>query len=142
MNETPEKMRDSDGFASSQPAVGVVSGGIRRVGYRVVDMIAQHLTTLPEKPVFRPFPAGLAAKYLNSKPPEAGLEADDILATFAQEIEPYPFGNGHPRFYGWVNSPPVVLGIFAEALAAMSPSCHAAACSRGRLRGARGHQLV
>jgi aromatic-L-amino-acid/L-tryptophan decarboxylase len=74
--------------------------------------------------VFRPFPAGLAAKYLNSKPPEAGLEADDILDTFAQDIEPYPFGNGHPRFYGWVNSPPVVMGIFAEALAAaMNPSC-------------------
>jgi aromatic-L-amino-acid/L-tryptophan decarboxylase len=87
-------------------------------------MIAQHLTTLPEKPVFRPFPAGLAAKYLNSKPPDAGLEADDILDTFAQDIEPYPFGNGHPRFYGWVNSPPVVMGIFAEALAAaMNPSC-------------------
>jgi glutamate/tyrosine decarboxylase-like PLP-dependent enzyme len=53
-----------------------------------------------------------------------GQEADDILATFARDIEPYPFGNGHPRFYGWVNSPPVVLGIFAEALAAaMNPSC-------------------
>jgi aromatic-L-amino-acid/L-tryptophan decarboxylase len=38
------------------------------------------------------------------------------------DIEPYPFGNGHPRFYGWVNSPPAVMGIFAEALAAMNPS--------------------
>jgi len=97
---------------------------IRRIGYRVVDMIAEHLTTLPEKPVFRPFPPELAAKYSDSKPPESGQEADDILATFAHDIEPYPFGNGHPRFYGWVNSPPVVLGIFAEALAAaMNPSC-------------------
>jgi hypothetical protein len=63
-------------------------------------MIAEHLMTLPEKPVFRPFPPELAAKYLDSKAPESGQEADDILATFAQEIEPYPFGNGHPRFYG------------------------------------------
>jgi glutamate/tyrosine decarboxylase-like PLP-dependent enzyme len=38
-------------------------------------------------------------------------------------VEPYPFGNGHPRFYGWVNSPPSVIGVFAEALAAaMNPS--------------------
>jgi aromatic-L-amino-acid decarboxylase len=97
---------------------------IRRIGYRVVDMIAEHLTTLPQKPVFRPFPPELAAKYLDSKPPESGQEADNILATFARDIEPYPFGNGHPRFYGWVNSPPIVLGIFAEALAAaMNPSC-------------------
>jgi hypothetical protein len=28
----------------------------QRIGYRVVAMIAEHLTTLPEKPVFRPFP--------------------------------------------------------------------------------------
>jgi aromatic-L-amino-acid decarboxylase len=84
---------------------------IRRIGYRVVDMIAEHLTTLPEKPVFRPFPLEMAAKYLDSKPPESGQVADDILATFARDIEPYPFGNGHPRFYGWINSPPVVLGI-------------------------------
>jgi aromatic-L-amino-acid/L-tryptophan decarboxylase len=97
---------------------------IRRIGYRVVDMIAEHLTTLPERPVFRPFPPELAAKFLDSKAPQLGQEAEDILATFARDIEPYPFGNGHPRFYGWVNSPPVVLGIFGEALAAaMNPSC-------------------
>lgn len=104
--------------------MGVAEETIKRIGYRVVDLIADHLTDLPQQPVFRPFPPALASKYLNSVPPESGREADDILTTFAREIEPYPFGNGHPRFYGWVNSPPVVLGIFAEALAAaMNPSC-------------------
>ena len=97
---------------------------IRRVGYRVVDMIAEHLATLPEKPVFRPVPAELAAAWLGSEPPESGADADDVLDAFARGIEPFPFGNGHPRFYGWVNSPPVVLSVFAEALAAaMNPSC-------------------
>ena len=65
MNETPEKMRDSDGLRHLNPRWEWSAEEIRRVGYRVVDMIAQHLTTLPEKPVFRPFPAGLAAKYLS-----------------------------------------------------------------------------
>ena len=38
-------------------------------------------------------------------------------------MAPWPFGNGHPRFYGWVNSPPAVVSIMAEALAAtMNPS--------------------
>jgi aromatic-L-amino-acid decarboxylase len=97
---------------------------IKRVGYRVVDLIAEHLVGLPEEPVFRPFPSQLASQYRNSTPPESGQGADEILARFAREIEPHPFGNGHPRFYGWVNSPPVVLGVFAEALAAaMNPSC-------------------
>ena len=70
------------------------------------------------------FPKELAGAYLESEPPEIGLSADAILDRFEKEIAPYPFGNGHPRFYGWVNSPPVVIGILAEALAAaMNPSC-------------------
>jgi aromatic-L-amino-acid decarboxylase len=97
---------------------------IKRVGYQVVDLIAEHLVRLPDDPVFRPFPAELADRYLNSSVPESGADWDEILETFATEIAPFPFGNGHPRFYGWVNSPPTVISIFAEALAAaMNPSC-------------------
>src|SRR3954464_14134806 len=83
---------------------------IKRVGYRVIDLIAHHLTTLPNRPVFQPFDSKLANEYLGStEPPVAGSSADAILDTFAAEIEPYPFGNGHPRFHGWVNSPPTVM---------------------------------
>lgn len=96
---------------------------IRRVGYQTVDLIAQHLTTLPDAPVFRPVPAEAAEGWIASPPPSAGESADAVLARFAEEIAPYPFGNGHPRFYGWVNSPPAVIGVFAAALAAaMNPS--------------------
>jgi aromatic-L-amino-acid/L-tryptophan decarboxylase len=124
MNESPVKTSKSHELRPFRLRWEWSADEIRRIGYRVVDMIAEHLATLPEKPVFRPFPAELAAKYMDSKAPESGQEADDILATFARDIEPYPFGNGHPRFYGWVNSPPAMLGIFAEALAAaMNPSC-------------------
>jgi aromatic-L-amino-acid decarboxylase len=97
---------------------------VRRVGHQVVEMIARHLESLPERPVFQGFPERLAAAYLDSPVPEAGCGADEVLAKFAREVEPYPFGNGHPRFHGWVNSPPAVIGIFADALAAaMNPSC-------------------
>jgi len=97
---------------------------LRRIGYRTVDIIVEHLTRLREQPVFRPFPRDLAAGYLDADPPEEGLTADVILDKFEKEIAPYPFGNGHPRFFGWVNPPPSVIGIFADALAAaMNPSC-------------------
>jgi aromatic-L-amino-acid/L-tryptophan decarboxylase len=96
---------------------------IKRVGYKVVDLIAEHLTSLPRRPVFRPFPEDLADEYLNSPPPSEGQDPDAILAQFAEQVEQYPFGNGHPRFYGWVNSPPTVMGIFGDALAAtLNPS--------------------
>lgn len=97
---------------------------IKRIGYRVVDLIAEHLSTLPNQPVFRPFPKELAESYLKSSVPASGQSADQILDEFSRQILPFPFGNGHPRFYGWVNSPPVPISIFAEALAAaMNPSC-------------------
>lgn len=89
---------------------------IKRIGYRVIDLIAEHLTTLPRRPVFQPFPEDLAARYLAGTPlPESGQSADEILTAFSSEIEPFPFGNGHPRFYGWVNSPPAVISILGEA---------------------------
>ena len=97
---------------------------IRRFGYEVVDEITEQLMRLPTTPVFRPFPPDLAERYLNEPLPTEGAPPDEILAAFKEDIAPYPFGNGHPRFYGWVNSPPAVIGVFAEALAAaMNPSC-------------------
>ena len=97
---------------------------LKRVGYKVVDLIAEHLTTLPDRPVFRPVPPAFSEWFLQSSMPQAGESADSILQEFAERIEPYPMGNGHPRFYAWVNSPPTPVGIFADALAAaMDPSC-------------------
>jgi aromatic-L-amino-acid/L-tryptophan decarboxylase len=113
--------RDLDDWLAAEREI---DAEIKRVGYRAVDLIAEHVASLPYRPVFQPFPRTAAAKYLETPPPDHGESADEVFAAFEQEIAPYPFGNGHPRFYGWVNSPPVIMGIFAEALAAaMNPSC-------------------
>jgi aromatic-L-amino-acid decarboxylase len=96
---------------------------VRRTAHRVADMIADYLERLPQQPVFTPVPPASADRFAEAPLPRRGLPADAILDEFADTIAPYPFGNGHPRFWGWVNSPPAVIGIFAEALAAaMDPS--------------------
>ena len=96
---------------------------IRRVGHEVADWIATYLTSLPAAPVFQPVPTDAAAAMLATPVPERGEAIDAILARFRSEIGEYPFGNGHPRFSAWVNSPPAAIGIFAQALAAaMNPS--------------------
>jgi aromatic-L-amino-acid/L-tryptophan decarboxylase len=97
---------------------------IRRVGHLVIDLIADHLSGLKDEPVFQPVPPDLIRRFLTAPAPLDGVSAEDVLREFRETIEPYPFGNGHPRFWGWVNSPPAVMGIFADALAAaMNPSC-------------------
>src|SRR5438874_7045995 len=96
---------------------------IRRVGRLVADLIADHFSRLPEGPVFHPVPPELSRELVSTPAPLDAVSPDDVLRTFKEKIEPYPFGNGHPRFWGWVNSPPAVIGIFADALAAaMNPS--------------------
>lgn len=95
----------------------------RRAGREVMDWIATYLTTLREAPVFQPVPSEAAAAMLVSAVPEQGESIHAILERFEREIGPYPFGNGHPRFAAWVNSPPAPIGIYAQALAsAMNPS--------------------
>jgi aromatic-L-amino-acid decarboxylase len=96
---------------------------IRRVAHRVADMLADYLADLPGKPVFTPVPPDLAERFRTDPVPREGCSPDAVLDQFEVEVAPYPFGNGHPRFWGWVNSPPAVMGIFADALAAaMGPS--------------------
>src|SRR5260221_13026986 len=39
-------------------------------------------------------------------------------------ILPFPEGNGHPRFAGWINSAPAHAGVLVKPLAAaMNPNC-------------------
>jgi len=96
---------------------------VRRLAHRVADMLADYLEEIPKKPVFAPVPPDAAVRFATEPPPVDGMAPDAILDEFAQSISPFPFGNGHPRFWAWVNSPPAVMGIFADALAAaMNPS--------------------
>jgi aromatic-L-amino-acid/L-tryptophan decarboxylase len=94
-----------------------------RVGAMVMELLRDYLTGLADRPVWQPVPNELRDGWATEPPPTSGSPAEQILERFAAEIAPYPFGNGHPRFSAWVNSPPQVLAVFAEALAAaMNPS--------------------
>jgi aromatic-L-amino-acid decarboxylase len=96
---------------------------IRDFGYQVVDLIAESLGSIDRGPVFRPVPPEIANSLSSQDLPETGMPPEALLADFRERVLPYPLGNGHRRFWGWVNSPPAVMGIFADALAAaMNPS--------------------
>jgi len=94
------------------------SGPLTRFGAsaRVVDLIADHLSTGPEEPVFRRFTgrrAGLLPCRRRRRFPFRGK-----ICVCQDTIEPYPFGNGHPRLWGWVNSPHALMGASRRLAAA------------------------
>jgi aromatic-L-amino-acid decarboxylase len=96
----------------------------RALGYRAVDMATDYLAGMRERPVFTPMSPDERQNLLEQALPDDGAPPDEILDRFAELILPHPMGNGHPRFFGWVNSPPSPIGALAEFLAgAMGPSC-------------------
>src|SRR5438552_3048649 len=96
----------------------------RRLGHEIVELVAAYLAGLRARPVFRPMDARERRALLEQPLGEAGAAPEVILEAFRGAVLPHPMGNGHPRFFGWVNSPPAPIGVLAEFLAAaMNPSC-------------------
>jgi len=123
-NPFEEGDKPMDTTEKSGAALALDVEEFRRLGYRAVDLAAAHLAGVRERPVFQPMTSDEHRAVLEQPLPEAGLDPDAILDTFARAVLPHPMGNGHPRFFGWVNSPPAPMGVLAELLAAaMDPSC-------------------
>ncbi len=95
---------------------------LRSLGHRMVDDMMGHLEKIGDQPVWSPVPADVVAR-LSQPLPEKGVGAEQAYATFLRDVFPYPVGNIHPRFWGWVNGSGTPLGALAEMLAAtMNPN--------------------
>jgi glutamate/tyrosine decarboxylase-like PLP-dependent enzyme len=96
----------------------------RRLGYLAVDMATDYLSHIRQKPVFHPMTPPERQELLEATLTEEGIAPEELLTYVRDHIFTHPMGNGHPRFFGWVNSPPASLGILADLLAAtLNPSC-------------------
>ena len=96
----------------------------RAAAHRAVDLAFDHLATVTERPVYRRVPLAVRERLLAAPLPRSGKPVTAILDEFAALIAHYPMGNGHPRFFGWGNPPPLPVGAIADLLAAAyNPSC-------------------
>jgi len=88
---------------------------MRDLGYRVVDLLVEHLETLREKPVMPRYDVGPA---LTADFPEQGAPPDQVLREAEREILGRMMHVTHPRFFAFVPGPGNFVGAMAEALAA------------------------
>src|SRR5215467_14117582 len=96
----------------------------RRLAHAAVDLAADYLAGIAASPVFRPMSPAERADLMQEPLAAAGAAPEAVLERFRTAVLPHAMGNGHPRFFGWVNSPPAPLGVLADfAAAAMNPSC-------------------
>ena len=110
--------------ADSRSSFGMDIEEFRRAAHAAVDLAAEHLSGIELRPVFRPMTAQEREALLSRPLPHKPVSADSILEAIRRHVLPHPMGNGHPRFFGWVNSPPAPVAIIAEFLAStLNPSC-------------------
>jgi aromatic-L-amino-acid decarboxylase len=90
---------------------------IRALGHRMLDDMVDYVKTVGERPVWRHAPDEVKARFSRPLPLEP-CAPEEVYEEFLEYVLPYPVGNIHPRFWGWVLGTGTVLGAFAELLAA------------------------
>src|SRR2546423_12604195 len=96
----------------------------RHIGYQVMDEVASYLSGIRQRPVWQAMPDDIHRTIREQELPAEGRPFEEALAFMKHMILPYPQGNGHPRFAGWINSAPAHAGVLVKPLAAaMNPNC-------------------
>ncbi len=91
----------------------------KKIGYKLIDSIADFLNTIKEKPVTTgESPKQLQAILGNASLPENGLPADELFAKATGLLFNHSLLNGHPKFFGYITSSPAPIGALADLLAA------------------------
>ncbi|MFJ6215607.1 pyridoxal phosphate-dependent decarboxylase family protein [Streptomyces sp. NPDC092296] len=105
------------------PGEGLPGEDFRAAARAVADLAADYLGAVADRPVWQPTDDAGRDRLLNAPLPAGGRPLAELLTAIEDEVLPYPMGNGHPRFFGWVNSAPAPAGVLATlAAAAMNPS--------------------
>lgn len=92
-------------------------GAMRELGYRMIDDMFDFMGSVRERPVWQPTPGQVKAQFDKPVPLEPQAP-EDIYQEFLENVLPYPIGNIHPRFWGWVFGTGTPYGALAEFLAA------------------------
>lgn len=98
---------------------------LRTQGHRLWDALVDQMATIREQPAWRTTPEEVRRR-LQRPAPREGRGLDGALAELERDVLPYPYGNIHPRFWGWVNGSGLPAGILGDlAASAMNSNCGA-----------------
>lgn len=74
----------------------------RALAHRILDESLDYLRDVRERPTWQPMPADVRARLAAEPLPRAGIGDAAAYDDFVRLVRPYPNGNIHPRFWGWV----------------------------------------
>jgi glutamate/tyrosine decarboxylase-like PLP-dependent enzyme len=94
----------------------------RALAHRMVDDMVDYQRDLPDRPVWQDLPAGVVDVVGSEPVPYQAQGEQAAYEQFVRDVLPYPNGNLHPRFFGWVQGCGMPLASMADMLAsAMNP---------------------
>lgn len=95
-------------------------GAFARLAHDALDAAIDHMRTASDRP-WRPLPEA-ARRDIDRPLPSAPGDLNEVVERVKRSVLPYPTGNGHPRFWGWVMGNGTAEGMLADMLAsAMNP---------------------
>ncbi|MBX3133995.1 MAG: hypothetical protein KF689_11510 [Gemmatimonadaceae bacterium] len=74
----------------------------RRLAHRMLDESLDYLRDVRERPTWTPTPAAVKSAIHDEPLPRQGRGDAAAYDDFLRLVRPYPNGNIHPRFWGWV----------------------------------------
>ncbi|MFX1515529.1 MAG: pyridoxal phosphate-dependent decarboxylase family protein [Promethearchaeota archaeon] len=90
---------------------------LRKLGVQMVEDMMNYLEHVRDRLVWQPIPDEIK-EFFNKPIPEKPEGAGETYHDFVKYIQPYPTGNIHPRFWGWVIGTGTPFTMLAEMLAA------------------------
>lgn len=89
---------------------------VRETAHQMLDDMLLHFQGLRDQPVWQPMPDS-AKQSLTEDIPVGGTPLSEVYQQFKADIMPYPNGNIHPRFWGWVMTNGSTTSMLADMLA-------------------------
>jgi glutamate/tyrosine decarboxylase-like PLP-dependent enzyme len=89
---------------------------MRELGHRMIDDMVDYLKTVRKRPVWQHAPEEIR-NHFRTPVPQHPQSPEEIYEEFRSFILPFPIGNIHPRFWGWVIGTGTLFGAYAEFLA-------------------------
>jgi glutamate/tyrosine decarboxylase-like PLP-dependent enzyme len=101
----------------SEPLLQLSTDEMRSYGYRIVDILVDHIDALPGKFPTRKSDRATLEKRLGGPPPRDGVGGSAALDLFEQDVLSSMMHPDHPRYFAFVPGPGNYVSAMADALA-------------------------
>ena len=90
---------------------------MKELGYQVVDLVVDHIESLPNQPVGRTGSRQSLQELLEEPLPEKGSDPQQVLELAKRAVLSNTFNVQHPRFFAFVPGPSNYISVLADMLA-------------------------